>query len=156
MKILFLLLLVVPISLFGQESFREEYTLKGTTVLTGSDRNALSTYVYGYRLADITSSECQHNGRSEEIKDQILSITKTDSSYIIVANIKGNCAHAFLGEIEIESDSIINLIAHGYGGNSTCACCFGLTYTISFDDTAAKKVTYVMLRGIRNTMIEIE
>ncbi|MCJ8288920.1 MAG: hypothetical protein HRT58_05850 [Crocinitomicaceae bacterium] len=156
MKILFLLLLSIPTSLFGQESFREEYVLKGTTILTGSDRNALSEYVHGYRLADITSSECEYNGRSEEIKEQILSITITDSSYVITANIKGNCAHAFLGEIEIENDSIISLIAHGYGSNSTCACCFGITYTISFDHTASKKVKYIMIDGIKNTLIAIE
>lgn len=155
MKIL-LLILFVPTLLFGQETFRDDYTLKGTTVLTGSDRNALSEYVYGYRLSGITSSECQSGGRSEEIEEQILSISKTDSSYTISVNIKGNCAHAFLGEIEIENDSIINLIAHGYGGNSTCACCFGLTYTISFDETASKNVQYVKMNGVRETMIEIE
>ena len=155
MKLL-LLILFVPTFLFGQETFRDEHTLKGTTVLTGSDKNALSEYVYGYRLSDITSSECESGGRSEEIEEQILNISKTDSSYNISVNIRGNCAHAFLGEIEIENDSIINLIAHGYGGNSTCACCFGLIYTISFDETASKKVMYVMINGIRNTIIEIE
>ena len=101
----------IPTFLYGQETFRDEYTLKGTTVLIGSDRIALSDYVYGYRLSEITSSECQSSGRSEEIKEEILNIYKTDSSYIISVNIRGNCAHAFLGEIEIVKDSIINLIA---------------------------------------------
>lgn len=156
MKILISIISLIPTFLYGQETFRDEYTLKGTTVLTGSDRNALSDYVYGYRLSEITSSECQSSGRSEEIKEEILNISKTDSSYIISVNIRGNCAHAFLGEIEIVKDSIINLIAHGYGGNSTCACCFGLTYTISFDETASKNVNYVTINGARNTMIKIE
>lgn len=155
MKIV-LLILLIPTVLFGQETFRDEYTLKGTTVLTGSDRNALTNYVYGYRLVDLTSSECQNSGRAEEINEEVLAITKTDSSYNIAVNIRGNCAHAFLGEIEIMNDSIMNLIAHGYGGNSTCACCFGLTYAVSFDNTASKKVRYVMINGIRNTVTEIE
>jgi len=131
-KILFIIFLL-PTFLYGQEIFRDEYTLKGTTILTGSDRNALSEYVHGYRLSNITSSECQSGGRSEEIKEEVLGISQTDSSYSISINIRGNCAHAFLGEIEIMNDSIINLISHGYGGNSTCSCCFGLTYKISFD-----------------------
>ena len=154
-KILFIIFLL-PTFLYGQETFRDEYTLKGTTILTGSDRNALSEYVHGYRLSNITSSECQSGGRSEEIKEEVLGISKTDSTYSISINIRGNCAHAFLGEIEIMNDSIINLISHGYGGNSTCACCFGLTYTISFDQTASKKVEYVLINGIKNTMIKIE
>ena len=156
MKILIFVIYFVPTFLYGQETFRDEYTLNGTTVLTGSDRNTLSEYVYGYRLSKINSSECQSGEISEEIKEEILSIAKTDSSYSISVNIKGNCAHAFLGEIEIENDSIINMIAHGYGGNSTCACCFGLTYTISFDETASNKVNYIMINGVRKTMIKIE
>jgi hypothetical protein len=156
MKISLLILLLLPIFLFGQENFRDEYTLKGTTILKGSDRNALSYYIYGYRLSEITSSECQSSGRSEDIKEQILSIDKTDSTYIISVNIRGNCAHAFLGELELENDSIINLIAPGYGGNSTCACCFGLTYTISFDDSASQKVQYVTINGIKTSMIELK
>ena len=156
MKIILFVILFLSNFLYGQETFRDDYTLKGTTILTGSDRNALSEYVHGYRLSKISSSECQNGGRPEEIKEEILNISKTDSSYNISINIRGNCAHAFLGEIEIMNDSIINLISHGYGGNSTCACCFGLTYTISFDQTASEKVKYVMINGIRNTMIEIE
>lgn len=151
--ILLIFLIGICSNSFGQEDFRDEYTLKGTTVLTGSDKNALSNYVYGYHLSEITSSECQLGGRPEEIKEKILGITKTDSSFSIAANIMGNCAHAFLGEIEIVNDSIINLIAHGYGGNSTCACCFGLTYLISYDETASKKVKYVMINGMRNTLV---
>ncbi len=156
MKILLFTILLVNNFLHGQENFRDDYTLKGTTVLTGSDKNALSEYVHGYRLSNITSSECQNGGRSEESKEEILNISKTDSSYNFSINIIGNCAHAFLGEIEIMNDTIMNLISHGYGGNSTCACCFGLTYTISFDQTASKNVKYVMINSIKNTMIEIE
>lgn len=156
MKILIFVLSFISAFLFRQENFRDEYTLKGTAVLTGSDRNALSEYVYGYRLSEITSSECQSDERDEEMKEEILSISKTDSSYSISVNVKGNCAHAFLGEIEIVNDSIINLIAHGYGGNSICAFCFGLTYAISFDETASGKVDHVMINGIRNSLIKIE
>ena len=152
-------MLFLPSILLGQEDFRETYTLKGTTVLTGSDKNALSDYVYGYRLTDITSSECQIEVLPEgtyNIEEKVTGVSKTDSSYTISINISGNCAHAFLGEIEIKNDSIINLISHGYGGNSTCMCCFGLTYTIAWDPTASKKVTHAMINGISNTMVEID
>lgn len=156
MKTISFIILFLPSLLYGQENFRNEYTLKGTTVLTGSDKNALSEYVHGYRLSNITSTECQNGGRPEEIKEEIWSISETDSSYSISINIRGNCAHAFLGEIEIKNDSIINLISHGYGGNSTCMCCFGLTYTITFDQTASQKVKYIMINGVSSTIAKID
>ena len=76
-------MLFLPSILLGQEDFRETYTLKGTTVLTGSDKNALSDYVYGYRLTDITSSECQIEVLPEgtyNIEEKVTGVSKTDSS----------------------------------------------------------------------------
>ena len=156
MKILLLALLAIPSFLYAQENHRDSYTLKGTTVLIGSDKNMQSYHIHGYRLSNLHSSECESGGRFEEIKEDVLSVSKTDSAYNISINVLGNCTHAFLGEIEIKNDSIINLISHGYGGASTCLCCFGLTYTISFDQNSSKKVKYVMINGIRETMVELE
>jgi len=146
---------IVHDTIFIEKKFdkREQTSneLKGTTVLTSSEKNMESGILHGLWLKKLTSSECQvptENPRPTEIT----SIKQTtDSTLIITANITANCSYDFLGEVEIKSGNTINLIYHGYGGYAECNCDFTLTYNIEIvrdGDYNPEKLKYITIGGI--------
>lgn len=159
MKIILIILAILPIISAAQETEDEigdDYTLKGTTVLRWSGKYRQTLYQYGYYLDELNSSTCDNGGkRQEELEDAILVASQSDSTVTISISKVANCSDAFLGEIEIVNDSIINLVTHEYGGRSTCICCFGLDFIIKTEGLN-KEINYTMIDGNRNTLIEIE
>ena len=159
MRKFLVLLLLIPIYSFGQKTegdISDEYVLKGTTVLRWSSKYRQTLYQYGYYLSELNSSACDNNGnRQEELEDEIITATQSDSTITISILKAANCTDAFLGEIEIVNDSIINLITHEYGGRSTCRCCFGLDFVIKTEGVH-KHIRYTMIDGNRNTLTEIK
>lgn len=142
---------------FGQNiEYDDDYILKGTTVLKWSSRYRQTYYQYGYYLFELSSSACDNGGkRQEELEDNVKAASLSDSMITISISKVGNCSDAFLGEIEIVNDSIINLVTHEYGGRSTCICCFGLDFIIKTEGLN-KKIRYTMIDGNRETLTEIE
>jgi hypothetical protein len=160
MKRALILFAILPILCFAQESedvLSDDYTLKGTTVLRWSGKYRQTLYQYGYYLDQLNSSDCDNGGKhQEDLEDLILSANESDSAINITISKVGNCSDAFLGEIEIVNDSIINLITHEYGGRSTCICCFGLDFQIIKSEGDHKQIKYTMIDGNRDTLIEIK
>jgi hypothetical protein len=150
---------MIPIIGFGQDvevEYGDHHILKGTTVLIWSSKYRQTLYQYGYYLDELNSSACDNNGkRQEELEDTILMANQSDSTITISISKVGNCSDAFLGEIEIVNDSIINLVTHEYGGRSTCICCFGLDFIIKTEGVH-KQIRYTMIDGNRNTLIEMK
>ena len=148
---------MIPIIGFGQDvEYGDDYVLKGTTVLKWSSKYRQTYYQYGYYLAELKSSACDNGGkRQEELEDEVTTASQSDSTITISISKVGNCSDAFLGEIEIVNDSIINLVTHEYGGRSTCICCFGLDFIIKTEGLN-KEIRYTMIDGNRATLIEIE
>ena len=153
----FILLLMFPFYAFCQETDEDgNYILRGTTVLQWSDKYRQTVYQYGYYLQDLNSSGCENQGeRIEELRDTVLMAYQSDSVVTISIKKISNCTDQFLGEIEIVNDSIINVITHGYGGHSTCSCCFGLEFVINTEGIN-EKIRYVMIDSDEKTMAEIE
>ena len=132
------------------------YILKGTTVLPWTDNYRTALYQYGYYLSELSSTDCENQGdRIEEMSDLVVTAQTVDSTIHISIKKIANCSDQFLGEIEIVGDTIINLITHGYGGHSTCACCFGLEYTIETEGIN-DHIRFVMIDGDRRTLREME
>lgn len=156
MKVLLILVVLTPIIGFGQEvEYDDSYTLKGTTVLPWTEKYRTTYYQHGYYLHALTPSPCEMNGkRQEELEDQIHDARQSDSTITIAISKVGNCSDAFLGEIEIINDSIINLITHGYGGRSTCICCFGLEFVIETEGIK-DQIRHTMINGKQTTLTEI-
>lgn len=155
MKKLLLLLLLIPVTGFSQEVEYDSYTLKGTTVLPWTEKYRTTYYQYGYILKELNPSPCEMDGRRpEELEDKIQFADQSNSTITIAISKVGNCSDAFLGEIEIINDSIINLITHGYGGRSTCICCFGLEFVIETEGIK-EQIRYTMIDENRETLTEI-
>lgn len=151
--------MLIPLISFSQETeveISDEYVLKGTTVLRWSGKYRQTLYQYGYFLSELNSSACDNNGnRQEELEDEVIKATQSDSTITISISKISNCTDAFLGEIEIVNDSIINLITHEYGGSSTCRCCFGLDFIIKTEGVH-EQIRYTMIDGNRGTLAEIK
>lgn len=155
MKLL-LITLFLPLISFSQEMDENgNYILKGTTVLFWSEACQITYYQYGYYLSKITSSDCDQSERIEEITNEVVSAEQSDSTIRVSIKKTANCSAQFLGEIEIVNDSIINLIAHEYGGRATCGCCFGLDYIIDTEGINPK-IRYVMIADKKETLTLIE
>jgi hypothetical protein len=127
------------------------HRLEGTTVLTSSEKNLESRWVYGLGLNRISVTPCQSSG--EKVTPTTITSIKqlNDSMLVIKAMISANCGYDFLGEIEVVSDSTLNLIYHGYGSYASCSCCFGLTYEIEImrdPDYDMRKLKYVTVNGV--------
>lgn len=152
MKIL-LLIVLLPFFSFSQEMDDSgNYILKGTTVLLWSETYQKTYYQYGYFLDEIIASDCDpFGGRIEELSDEVVSAQQSDSTITVSIKKIANCSAQFLGEIEIVNDSIIRLIAHEYGGRSTCGCCFGLKYVIATEGIKPE-IRYVMIGNKEETL----
>jgi hypothetical protein len=159
MKTILVILFVIPIIGFCQDvqvKYDNDYVLQGTTVLRWSSKYRQTLYKYGYYLDELNASACDNGGkREEELKDTILIAVQSDSTIAISISKVANCSDAFLGEIEIVNDSIINLVTHEYGGRSICSCCFGLDFIIKTEGIH-KQIRYTMIDGDRNTLTEIK
>ncbi len=131
------------------------HVLRGTTVLTGSDKNLNSRWVHGLSLVEISSTECKGIMSENPTSTEFTSINFPDDSTILIsANIYANCGQDFLGEIEVVSDNTLNLVYHGYGNFASCNCCFGLTYKIDMPDRKEydySKIKFVTINGIAKT-----
>jgi hypothetical protein len=159
MKKLLVILMLFPFMNLAQDTivkYGDDYTLRGTTVLRWSSKYRMTLYQYGYYLNELNSSDCNNNGkRPEELEDNVIDASQSDSTITITISKVSNCSDAFLGEIEIVNDSIINLITHEYGGRSTCRCCFGLEFIIKTEGLD-NHIRYTMIDGNRNTLTKIE
>ena len=134
--------------------------LKGTTILPMS-RNNIGAMGYGFTLTKIESTPCKQQERNApppRLKDsEVVSIIKTDSTWICELKIVENCCYDFLCEVSINNDSTLNFIYHGYGDHCGCNCCFGLTYFIKIDDFGdISKIKYTTLNGKKETFKAIE
>jgi len=92
---------------------------------------------------------------NEETK--IESLLLSDSTLIIGLKIIDNCCFSFICDIEILEDSVLNLIAYGYGeSHCACYCCFGIDYHLTTnaygDGKEFEKVKAVMVNGDRRTL----
>lgn len=133
------------------------HVLVGTAVLTASPKNE-GARNFGYGLFGLESSACQREleGPKREGSDLVVSVARTDTLWVIEANISSNCCHSFLGEIEIVEGSVMNLIYHGYGTYCSCDCCFGLTYRILREKfVEPEDVKEFMINGDKRTLRRI-
>ncbi len=155
LKLLFLFI-VLPVFGFSQEADSVgNYILKGTTVLPWTDNYRHALYQYGYVLVSLTSSDCAYSGDGiDTMSDQVISSTYNDSTLQVSIRKIANCTDQFLGEIEILGDSVINLITHGYGGHSTCICCFTLVYTIETEGINSH-LRYLSIDGDKRTLVDL-
>lgn len=131
--------------------------LHGTTVLpwTGNQQNAKG---YGLYLDKVEITPCQQGERPKE-QEEVISVSQTDTTLTIQLNILGNCCHSFLCDIQIENDSIVNLIQYGYGATyCACICCFGLTYEFSLlrEYSEFDKLKKVMINGDERTLKQLK
>lgn len=93
--------------------------LSGTCILPGTDNQQIIRS-HGLLLDSVNKqniSKICSLGR-----DEILYINMNDSSLIIKANTWGNSCHEYLCDVSMFNDSILNIIAHGYGYGSVCSC----------------------------------
>jgi hypothetical protein len=131
--------------------------LKGTTILTASEKNMSSRVLYGLGLDSVAFTECEAPSSETPTPTRITEIRQpNDSTLIISTSISANCAYDFLVEIEVVSNNTLNLIYHGYGGYASCECCFGVTYIISLtkeDDYDLNNLKFVTLNGYSKTRI---
>lgn len=134
------------------QEFRPSTILIGTTVLPASDKNMDSRWQYGYALSEMHLTPCR-TSEEDPGANEVMAISSTDSSFTIELKIASNCCHAFLGEIEIVDDTLLNLVYHPYGSFCSCMCCFGLTYDITrFPDEEYHPLAAVMINGDRRTL----
>lgn len=129
--------------------------LFGTTAIPETGFQVALWSYSGLRLESVVGSDC--SGEPKGIVERIESVWKTDSMWIISAQITSNCCHKFLGDASLESDSIINLKYIGYGGNCACNCCFGLTYNFSKEnEDYFENYKWVMINEDRRTLYRIK
>lgn len=127
--------------------------LVGTTVLKGSDRNEFAAS-NGYALREVSVIPCSASVYNPA-PNHVESINAMEDVIEATLSINANCCHSFLGEINIENDSTLNFIYHGYGEACTCSCCFGLKYEIIKWGSSAKPVRFAMINGDRKTLVPI-
>ncbi len=136
------------------------HVLKGTSILSASEKNMESRLVYGLGLDSVVFTDCQGPPTETPAPTRIADIKKlNDSTLIIATNFSANCAYDFLAEIEVVSNNTLNLIYHGYGGYAVCDCCFGLTYIISLtkeEDYDLNNLKFVTINGYAKTRIPIQ
>lgn len=138
--------------------------LYGTVVLPET-KNTRSALIHGLYLVSVSKSNCKRPKDKHErvrIENEVISIIKTDTMWVVELKIIDNCCHQFLCEISVEKSSILNFIYKGYGyAYCDCKCNYLLTYNIELDnyefmkDNIAK-IKYTMLNGDENTINEIK
>ncbi len=134
----------------------ETNVLYGTRVLPGT-RNQEEASGYSLWLKDIGVTDCKNEGEYLG-NTQIETIVKTDSTLNIETKVIDNCCHAFLCDITVKDDSILDLIYYGYGVICSCECCFGLTYNMYISKKvpdfveAFKKLKYVMINEDKKSL----
>lgn len=127
--------------------------LYGTTIMPWT-ANQQYAKGYGLYLKEVSIAPCQQGERPPDM-EEVLGISQTDTSMIVELNIIGNCCHAFLCDIQVVNDSVIDLIHYGYGATyCACYCCFGLTYEFSLlrEYSEFDKLKYVMINGDERTL----
>ncbi len=81
---------------------------------------------------------------------------KRDSNILTIdVSIVANCCYNFLGEAEINGDTL-NLLYTGYGNFCSCSCCYTLRY--KFDTTMEENyqlLKHVTVNGIANKIGDI-
>ena len=136
------------------ETFNDRQILYGTTILPWTD-NQQNAKGYGLDLAKVSSTPCKQDIKPEG-KNEVVSISETDTTLNLELKIFGNCCHSFLCDIAVVEDSLINLLYFGYGAtHCDCDCCYGLTYNLT--TTTGKysdygKLKMVMINGDRKTL----
>jgi hypothetical protein len=135
------------------------------TVVVPETNNTISARIFGLYLSEVSKSSCKRpKGKPESFRfdNEVYSLIKTDSSWLVELKINANCCHEFLCEISVENDSILNFIYKGYGtGYCACRCNYKLTYNILLEDyefmnEEVAKIKYTMLNGDEQTIREIE
>lgn len=141
--------------IFNSEMVRNY--LIGTTIIPWT-QNQMYAKGWGLNFKKVSKSDCQNSG--EEIyrmEDKIVSISETDSSFIIDLNIVDNCCYDFLCDISVDSSGTLNLIYSGYGSHCGCECCFGITYHIEkMFKSDLGEIKGIMLNGDAKTRKEIK
>lgn len=136
----------------------ENHYLVGTTMLPNSSSSYM-TYSYGLRLTGFSGSDCNSHSESEAYgSSKVLDVQRTDSTLIINCQVGENCCYDFLGDVAADDHGVLDLIYHGYGENCACNCCFGLTYTFSFENLYGeekKEPTGIMINGEEATLFKL-
>lgn len=129
----------------------KRHILMGTTVLPWT-KNQQIAKSYGLFLDKVSIVELDCDDPAL-FKTQVLSVKESNDSLFICIELKGNCCHSFLCDIEILDDTTINLITHGYGTYCDCTCPFQLTYYFSDrrDFDGRKLLKYVIINGNTKT-----
>jgi hypothetical protein len=119
-------------SLTAQENIqqvREKLESEFPTMVSDTSSVNKASADLGYKLTRLQLSPCDASV-SGIAKERIARKEFTEDQIEIEVAINANCCSSFLGEIEILSDSILNLKYTEYGEQCMCSCCFHLTYTI--------------------------
>jgi hypothetical protein len=127
--------------------------LYGTTVLPWTS-NQQDAKGYGLYLEKVSISPCNLEfEKISDMKDQVLAISEIKDSLTIEIKYLGNCCHSFLCDIEVNDDTTVNLIIHGYGATyCACTCCFGLTYHLTIiENDGFRNLKYITINGEEST-----
>jgi len=132
--------------------------LHGTTVLpmTSNQQNAKN---YGLYFDSVSLIQCkQELGGKPDMKNQIVRTSQNKDSLSIEIKYWGNCCHSFLCDIEVNNDTTINLIIHGYGAfYCGCTCCYGLTYHLTtMKVNEFDKLKYITINGDDKTKRQLK
>jgi len=145
-------------TLYFERGISNPPILVGTMVLTDSQKN-FGLLNNGIELTKLSVlNGCQGGISPEESRKYPLFETVTrDENYLIVdVTISANCCYSFLGEAEMQGDTL-NLISTGYGSYCSCTCCFTLQYTfdLSLLEENDNSLNYVMINGKKSAAVFI-
>jgi hypothetical protein len=127
--------------------------LFGTTILPMTFNQQMAKN-YGLYFDSVALTPCsQQLGKKPDMQNQVVTANQVEDRLTIAIKYWGNCCHSFLCDIEVQNESTINLIIHGYGAMyCDCSCCYGLTYHFStMKVDSFDKLEFVTINGNEDT-----
>jgi hypothetical protein len=121
--------------------------LAGTTFLPYSD-HMIGLLSYGISpISFDLLEECNNTINPDSFKEypKFISSSREGDTLTIVVSVIANCCHQFLGEAEVQQDTL-HLLYISYGGFCSCECCFTLRYRFDMSmEDSQKGVKHVRL-----------
>jgi len=99
------------------------------SIVSDTSKHNKESELKGFRLVELQPSPCSSEA-TYDLLQRMKRVSFHNDTLDIELSIVANCCASFIGEIEVQNDTTLNLILIEYGLECFCHCCFDVTYRV--------------------------